>query len=112
MHWKSTTWNRSLKGNRKSEHLGLWHEERSDGYILGSVSKRYKMTANKNTMVLIASEDLSDNLAWISYIDYFQKVSKGRVRVCSSCNDLFKASYPNLEFFDILNDMFFKFLIT
>ena len=67
--WKSTTFDRSLKGNRKTEHLGIWHKERSekDSYILGSVSKRYKMTANKNTMVLITSENLSDNLAWVSY---------------------------------------------
>ena len=104
MHWKSTTWNRSLKGNRKSEHLGLWHEERSDGYILGSVSKRYKMTANKNTMVLIASEDLSDNLAWISYIDYFQKVSQGKVRICTPYKSFLETSYSNLEFFDILGE--------
>ena len=102
--WKSTTWDRCLKGNRESEHLGIWHEERSDGFILGSVSKRYKLTANKKTLVLIQSKNLSDNLSWISYIDYFQKVSQGKVRVCSDYNNLFKRSYPNLEFFELLGE--------
>ena len=72
MYWKSTTWDRTLKGKRESEHLGLVHEERSGGYILGSVSKRYKLTANKNSMVIMTKGSFSDNLAWISYIDYFQ----------------------------------------
>ena len=62
------------------------------------------MTANKNTMVLITSENLSDNLAWVSYIDYFQKVSNGKVRVCSPYKYLFEESYPNLDFFELLGE--------
>lgn len=53
---------------------------------------------NKRVLIGYESKSLGDNIAWISYVDKFQKNHNCEV-ICSTFhNDLFRDQYPNIEF--------------
>lgn len=99
--WKSTLWDRALKGNEHDGHTGLSYEKRERGESILGNQKRYSMGQNKDTIVYLYSEELSDHLAWLPQVNYYQELVKSKVKVSTKFIDLLSPSYPNLDFFDV-----------
>lgn len=54
--------------------------------------------SDKRILISLESSSLGDNLAWLPYINEFQKKHNAKVVVSTFQNELFKENYPNLEF--------------
>ena len=57
-----------------------------------------KILKNKNVKIIIDSNSLGDNIAWVGQVDRFQKVHNCNIYVYSKYNELFKDEYDNLNF--------------
>jgi autotransporter strand-loop-strand O-heptosyltransferase len=55
---------------------------------------------NKNVKIINESPSLGDYISWISYIDKFQKTHKCIVDIYTPNKNIFKDSYPNLNFYN------------
>lgn len=56
---------------------------------------------NKNVKIIIESNALGDNIAWIEQVSRFQEITKCNVYLYCYYKDLFEKEYPNLKFSDI-----------
>jgi autotransporter strand-loop-strand O-heptosyltransferase len=72
---------------------------------------------NKTVLVAFVSNAIGDTLAWIPYVEEFRKRHNCRVHCVTFHNNLFKSSYPHINFIDAyhsidkiayFNDMFAK----
>lgn len=91
---KSKGWskiNRTFYGNYS---VDVYHE---DSLIL---SEKLNLK-NKSVKIVIESNSLGDTLAWIPYIDQFQRKHDCRVSVSCKFQQLFSSEYPNLNFVNI-----------
>jgi autotransporter strand-loop-strand O-heptosyltransferase len=74
-----------------------WRVEITD--LNSSYTYQYDLTLN-NARVLICMESrsLGDTLAWMPYIEEFQRKHNCKVICSTFMNDIFKDQYPNIEF--------------
>jgi autotransporter strand-loop-strand O-heptosyltransferase len=63
-----------------------------------SVLFDYTLSLQDKKVVIASSLGLGDTLAWIPYVDVFQKVHKCAVTFWSNYSDLLKSGYPNIQF--------------
>lgn len=69
---------------------------------------------NRRVLIGYESKSLGDNIAWIPYVDKFQKTHNCEVYCSTFHNDLFKDQYPNIKFVDPgkpVNDLYVLFRI-
>lgn len=69
---------------------------------------------NKNVYISIDSESLGDNLAWIPYIEEFQKAHQCNVVVSTFFNHLFESRYTTVRFVkpgDVVDDLYAMYKI-
>jgi len=64
-----------------------WKEK--DGCFLEKVDKHF---------ICFDSKSLGDNIAWMPYVEEYQKKNKCEVAVSTFWNSLFEKEYPNIEF--------------
>jgi autotransporter strand-loop-strand O-heptosyltransferase len=77
----------------------------------------YKYELNlsgKTVLISLESSSLGDNLAWLPYVEEFRKKWNCKVIVSTFINNLFKDSYPELEFVEpgsVVNNIFAQYRI-
>jgi autotransporter strand-loop-strand O-heptosyltransferase len=70
--------------------------------------------SGKKVLISLESSSLGDTLAWIPYVEEFRKKWNCKVIVSTFINNLFKDSYPELEFIEpgsVVNNIFAQYRI-
>ncbi len=93
-YMKTLKANHWIKLNR--EYFTRWNTKVYEG---GSLIYNNTLDfENRRVFITIDSKSLGDSLAWIPYMEDFKQKHKCHVIVSSFWNDLFKKSYPEIEF--------------
>jgi autotransporter strand-loop-strand O-heptosyltransferase len=74
-----------------------WNIKVSEQKLGKLINNKFDL-ANKKVFIGMASAALGDSIAWIPYVEEFQRVHNCRVSVMTHRNELFESRYPNLKF--------------
>ncbi len=93
-YMKTLKANHWIKLNR--EYFTKWNAKVYEGGTL--IHDNILNLENKRVFISMESKSLGDSLAWIPYMEDFKEKHKCHLIVSSFWNNLFKSSYPDIEF--------------
>lgn len=65
----------------------------------------YQRKEKENVLIELGSSSLGDSLAWVPYVEEYRKKHNCKVDFFSYKNDLYRDSYPEINFIDDLEDI-------